>query len=113
MGDAGMLVGWDRVASGREAVAEEMFNEMVTWLRAQHAAGRIQSFEPVVLGAHGGRLNGFFLVRGEQAGLDHLRNSEEFLALVVRANKNLEGFCVLRAHFGREVEKLRRLYATL
>lgn len=113
MGDAGMLVGWDCVATGREEVAEEMFIEMVTWLRAQHAAGRITSFEPVLLGAHGGRLNGFFLVRGHQDGLDHLRNSDEFLALVVRANKNLEGFCVLRAHFGSEVEKLRRLYGTL
>ena len=33
--------------------------------------------------------------------------------LVVKANKRLLGFRVLRAHFGAEVQQLMRVYATL
>jgi hypothetical protein len=112
MADAGLLIGWDRVDSGKDALAVELWAEMLTYLRRLHAAGQIASFEPVLLGAHGGKLNGFVLVRGQQELLDRVRNSEEFLLFNVRANKVLDGFLVVRAHFGEEVAKIFRLYAT-
>lgn len=112
MADAGLLIGWDRVVPGKDAVAVELWAEMLTYLRRLHAAGTIVSYEPVLLGAYGGSLNGFVLVRGTQEMLDNFRNSEEFLLLNVRANKVLEGFLVVRAHFGEEAAKILRLYAT-
>ncbi len=112
MSDSGLLIGWNRVAGGGESAAVELWGEMLTYLRTMHAAGQIEKFEPVLLGAHGGSLNGFVLVRGRQEALDRLRNSEEFLLLNVKANKRLDGFLVVRAHFGDEVAKILRLFAT-
>ncbi len=111
MGDAGMLIGWNRVAAGQDRAAVELWTELIGWLRALHASGQIDSFEPVLLGAHGGSLNGFALVRGSQEKIDRLRNSAEFLRLNVNANRSLEGFTVLRAHFGDEVGHILRMYA--
>lgn len=112
MVDSGLMIGWNRVASGHEHEAVELWSEMLTYLRALHATGQIDRFEPVLLGAHGGQLNGFMLVRGSQEKLDRIRNSEEFLLLNVKANKRLDGFTVVRAHFGEEAARILRLYST-
>jgi hypothetical protein len=108
-----MLIGWDRVAPGDNIAAVELWSEMLLFFKKMHAEGLVEKFEPVMLGAHGGNLNGFILVRGEQDHLDKIRNSDSFLALVVKANKTLTGFRVLRAHYGQEVQKIMRIYATL
>lgn len=113
MADSGLLIGWKNVVPGREVQAVELWSTMLVYLRTLHAEGHVERFEPVMLGAHGGNLNGFVLVRGEQSHLDRVRNSDEFLELVVTANKTLDGFTVVRAHFGDEVAKLMRLYATV
>ena len=113
MADSGMLIGWDRSVPGRESIALELFEGMVHYLRKLHVQGDIDSFEPVMLGAHGGTLNGFVLIRGEQDRLDALRNSDEFRAMVVKANMALQGFTVLRAHFGNEVAQLMGVYGSL
>jgi len=110
--DAGLLLGWNRVVPGNDQLAVELWQEMLGYLRRLHAEGQVEKFEIVLLGAHGGRLNGFVLVRADQAHLDRLRNSQEFLVFNVRANKVLEGFLVVRAHFGDEVAQIMRLYAT-
>jgi hypothetical protein len=113
MSDSGMLIGWDRVAPGDNVAAVELWSEMMVYFKRLHAEGLIERFEPVMLGAHGGTLNGFILVRGAQENLDNMRNSDDFLSLVVKANKTLTGFRVLRAHYGSEVQKIMRIYATL
>ena len=112
MADSGLLIGWDRVVPGKDTVAVELWAEMLVYLKRLHAEGHIASFEPVILGAYGGGLNGFVLVRGDQERLDRVRNSEEFLLLNVRANKVLERFLVVRSHMGEEAAKILRLYAT-
>lgn len=112
MADSGLLIGWNRVVPGRDTQAVELWAEMLQYLVRLHAEGMIASYEPVLLGAHGGALNGFVLVRGTQEKLDRIRNSEEFQRFNVSANKTLEGFLVVRAHFGGEVAQILRLYAT-
>ena len=112
MADAGLMIGWNRVVPGRDPQAVELWGEMLQYFVRLHAQGQITSFEPVLLGAYGGSLNGFVLLRGDQKKLDDLRNSDEFLLLNVRANKTLEGFLVVRAHFGQEAAKILRLYGT-
>lgn len=113
MGDSGILIGWDRVVPGEDVGAVELWRELTLYLARVRAEGLIESHEAVMLGAHGGDLNGFILIRGSQDGLHKVRNSDEFLQLVVKANKKLLGLRVLRAHFGAEVQKLMRIYATL
>ncbi|HHO53782.1 MAG TPA: hypothetical protein ENK18_23645 [Deltaproteobacteria bacterium] len=112
MADSGLLIGWDKVAAGRESHAVELWGEMLVYLRRLHAEGILDRFEPVLLGAHGGHLNGFVLVWGSLEHLEQLRNSEEFLLFNVRAQKTLDGFAVIRAHFGDEAAKILRLYGT-
>jgi hypothetical protein len=112
MADSGLLIGWNRVVPGRDTHAVELWGNMLNYFRKLHGEGLITSWEPVMLGAHGGSLNGFVLVRGAQDKLDRVRNSEEFLLMNVSANKTLEGFTVVRAHFGDEVAKILRVYAT-
>jgi hypothetical protein len=111
--DAGLLLGWNRVLPGNDQLAVELWQEMLGYLRRLHAEGQVEKFEIVLLGAHGGSLNGFVLIRADQAHLDRIRNSQEFLVFNVRANKVLEGFLVVRAHFGEEVAQIMRLYATV
>ena len=112
MANAGMMLAWDRVVPGRDVQAVQLWEEMQHYLTRLHAEGRIASHEFVMLGAYGGKINGFLLVRGEAEQLHSVRSSTDFQTLVVRANKSLLGFAVLRAHFGDEVERLMRLYAT-
>ena len=113
MADAGLLLGWNRVVPGNDQLAVDLWQEMLGVLRRLHAEGQVEKFEIALLGAHGGSLNGFVLVRGDQDHLDRMRNSPEFLVFNVRANKVLEGFMVVRAHFGEEVGQILRLYATV
>ena len=54
MADSGLLIGWNRVAPGRDHTAVELWTEMQHYLRRLHAEGLIVGFEPVILGAYGG-----------------------------------------------------------
>ena len=113
MADSGILIGWNRSVPGRESVAVTLFEGMISYLRRLHVEGQIASFEPVMLGAHGGILNGFVLIRGNQSKLDVVRNSDEFREMVVQANMALLDVTVLRAHFGEEVTQLMGVYGSL
>lgn len=85
---------------------------MVAFFKRLHAEGALDSFEPVLLGANPGPVGGFVLLRGTQEALDEMRNSDAFLLLNVKGNKTLEGFAVVRAHYGAKADKILRLYAT-
>jgi len=67
---------------------------------ALQQAGTIDSFESVLLSAHGGDLNGFFLIRGEPDKLNALMATEEWVTHVVRAGLHLEGLGVVRGVTG-------------
>ncbi len=65
MAEFGLFIGWGEPRAGKEAAAGKVFGEAAAHYTALQAAGEIESFETVVLGAHGGDLNGFFLLRGD------------------------------------------------
>ncbi len=101
MSDSALFVGWNRPARGREAGAVAAFAEGVQYFGELAARGEIESFEPFFLDAHGGDLNGFFLVRGERASLDRLRyNDERFQRWITKAQLNVDGIGVLGAVTG-------------
>ena len=110
MADSGIYIAWGRTAPGKDPQAMELYQRLSAYMRTLHAEGRIDSFDPVMLGAHGSDISGFVLIRGERDKLDEIRNSPQFREFVVRGNIALTGFRVVRAHFGREVEQLLATY---
>jgi hypothetical protein len=70
------------------------------------ADGRIESFEPVILSAHGGDLNGFVMLRRSAEKLSELREDDKFMELVVEANFCLEGLGVVVGYIGEGLTKI-------
>lgn len=95
-----IFMGWNRPTPGREALSAELFQETLQYLGGLQQAGTIQSFQPVLLAAHGGDLNGFILIQGDSAQLDALASSDEWFGQVTRAGLRLDGFGVIRGATG-------------
>ena len=55
---------------------------------------------PVLLVAHGGELDGFFLLRGDKDKRTRIRSSEEFERLTVRAQLIVENLGIVGAALG-------------
>lgn len=108
MAEAALFIGWGPVVHGRERQALEVFDEVLAYYTRLQQAGEITSFEPVALEPHGGELDGFLLIHGDQEKLARLRASEEFLRLNNRGNLVVEHLGVVTGFVG---EVLRRQYA--
>ena len=65
--------------------------------------GRVASVEPFFLEPHGGDLEGFFLVRGEQDELNKIRSEDDFQRLAVRAQVVVQNFGVVGAITGERL----------
>jgi hypothetical protein len=100
MADSGLFVGFGLPARGRERQAVQVFGETIEYYTRLQQQGEIESFEPVLLEAHGGELGGFFLLRGEQAKLAEVRGSEEFARLTLRAQLIADGIGIVGAVLG-------------
>ena len=86
-----IFVGWNHAVRGREAASIELFQNVHQHLGGLQAEGTIDSFETVLLTAHGGDLNGFILVRGEAGKLGAMLASEAWMKFNTRAGLVLEG----------------------
>ena len=100
MADRILFIGWNRSIPGREQQAMQLFQKVVEFYGKLQADGRIESFEPVILSAHGGDLNGFFLLKGEAEKLGDVRRDETFLDLTIEAGYCLEGVGVIDGFIG-------------
>jgi hypothetical protein len=101
MSDHALFIGWNQPARGREAGAVAAFGEGVNYFGELKERGEIESFEAFFLEAHGGDLNGFFLVRGQLAKLSRLRREDErFQRWFTRASLSVDGLGVLGAVTG-------------
>ena len=117
MADSGLFIGFGAPVRGRERQASKVFNETFEYYSRLQQEGEIESFEPVLLQAHGGELGGFYLLRGDQDKLARIRSSEEFERLTVRAQLIVENLGIVDATldgrlmsqmsvFGEQVEEL-------
>jgi len=100
MADSGLFVGFGLPVRGRERLATKVFGEAVEYYSRLQQQGEIESFEPVLLEAHGGELGGFFLLRGEQDKLARVRGSEEFERLTLRAQLIADDIGIVGALLG-------------
>ena len=106
MSNGVLFIGWNRSVAGREPQAMKLFMNVLEYYGKLQKEGKIESFEPVILAAHGGDLNGFVLIRGEEKKLDEIRREEAFLSNVIEANFCLEGFGVVRGYIGDGINKI-------
>jgi hypothetical protein len=106
-----LFIGWNRAIPGREKAALELFREAQAFYGEQKASGQITSFESVILSAHGGDLNGFILVKGEQAKLDALQHSDKFQDLTTKVVLNVQGVGVIRGWSGESLTSQVQRYA--
>ena len=86
-----LFYGWNRPIPGREKEAAALFQEFLQYLGRLQQEGALDSFEPVILAAHGGDLNGFILMRGEQEKLQGIQRSEEYEVFMTRGALNMDG----------------------
>lgn len=103
MSSNAIVFGWNRSLPGREQASGQHFQDFMGYLQAQKAAGRIDSFEPVLLEPHGGCFNGFFLIRGTAEQVSALGDSPEWVQHQIRATMHLDGTAVCRAVAGSAV----------
>jgi len=108
-----ILFGWNRSIPGREKLSSQHFSEFVNYLGGLQQKGTIQSFETVFLDAHGGDLNGFFLIKGEPAKLDALLATTEWVTHIYRASQHLEGAGAIRGVSGNAVMDRMALWTSL
>jgi hypothetical protein len=100
MADRVLFLGWNRVVVGREKQAMQLFQKSLEYYTKQEKEGRIESFEPVLLDAHGGDLNGFWLLKGSAQKFAEIRQDSAFLDLAIEAEYCMEGFGMVDGYIG-------------
>jgi len=105
MTDAALFIGWGATSAGRERKAVELFGESLKFLTELVTEGKVASVEPFFLEPHGGDLEGFFVVRGEQDELNAIRTSDAFQRLAVKAQVLVQNFGVVGAITGERLNK--------
>jgi len=103
MADFGLFIGFGAPVRGRERQAIQVFNEAFEYYSRLQQEGEIESFEPALLEPHGGELDGFFLLRGDQDKLARIHSSEEFLRITARAQLIVENLGIIGAALGDQL----------
>lgn len=110
MADAGLFIGWGQVVRGREGAAVDGFNDFLEFMGQVQGDGRIEDFEVVFLEPHGGDLGGFTLIRGSTEQMDALRDDDEFLRQMTRADLHVENLGVVHAALGDGIARQMAIY---
>src|SRR5438552_18598173 len=105
MTDSALFIRWGATAGGRERQSVELFAESLRYLTGLVEQGRVASVEPFFLEPHGGDLEGFFVVRGDQEELNRIRTGDEFQRLAVKAQVLVQAFGVVGAVTGERLNK--------
>jgi hypothetical protein len=105
-----LFIGWGPVVRGREERGLQVFQESVEYWGRLQQEGQIDSFEPVLIGPHGGDLDGFVMIRGERTKLAQLRFSDEFERMTVRAAGVVDNLGVLPAYTGEALARQLELF---
>ena len=103
MAEAGLFIGWGSPYPGREMASIKVFEEAVAYWGTLQTAGHVESVEYGLLGAHGGDLAGFALLRGDPEQLARLSMTPEFQRIVQRASVCVQDVGVVHARLGAGV----------
>ena len=103
MADHVLFLGWNRVVAGREQQAMKLWQKFMEFNTGLQSEGKIESFEPVILSAHGGDLNGFIMIRGDAEKLAKVRADDVFGDLAIEANYCLDKFGIVLGFIGDSI----------
>lgn len=101
-----LILGWNRAVPGREKHAMELFQSCLAFWGKKQEAGQIESFEPILLGLHGGDMNGFFLIKGDPAKLDALQHEKDYVTLIMQLGLALDGFGANQGFHGERLQEI-------
>lgn len=113
MADRVLFIGWNRPVIGREKQALENFGKGVQFFGKLQADGRIESFDTVLLDAHGGDLNGFHIVKGSAEKIAGIRQDETFIDLIIEAGYCVEGVGIVNGVIGEGITNVMPRYMKL
>jgi hypothetical protein len=102
MADRVLFISWGETVRGREERALESFNEAIGLYGRLQQDGRIESFEVVLLDAHGD-LGGYFELRGSSEQLAALREDDEFRQVILDASLIVDGMRVVDGRTGAAI----------
>jgi hypothetical protein len=108
-----ILFGWNRSIPGRESISAEHFQEFVQYLDGLKKSSSIQGYDVVFLNAHGGDLNGFFLIRGETRKLFDLMSTADWAKHMLRASLHLQGSGSILGATGDAVMERMKIWTSL
>lgn len=100
MADYGCLIGWDRVAIGRERKALEVWADALAFYEKAKANGIIESFETLGFESNANFL-GCILLHGERDKINDFMQSPDFVALQQRASMVVDHLTVVRFQTGQ------------
>mgnify|MGYP006294025141 FL=1 len=100
MTDGAIFIGWNRPVPGKEQQAMKLWQDSMEYYEKLRSDGRIESFQPVLLAAHGGNLNGFVLVKGDQKELDKIRREDTFVENTIKGGIYLQDYGVVQGFVG-------------
>ena len=100
MADRVIFIGWNRAVVGREQQAMKLFMKSMEYYSKLQTSGKIESFEPVMLAQHGGDLNGFVILKGDEKKLAEIREEATFVENTIEAAYCLDGFGIISGYVG-------------
>ena len=113
MADRILFLGWNRSVTGREQQAVKLFEKTMEFYGKLQAEGKIESFEPALLSAHGGDLNGFIILRCDADKLSEVRQDDTFISIIMEADYCLEGFGLILGFIGEGLTDVFARYSEL
>ena len=113
MANQAIFLAWNRPIPGREQQAMKLWSKTMEYCGQLVADGKIESWEPVLLSAHGGDMNGFFLVKGDGENISSLQREDAWIDLTIEANHCLEGFGLIRAWIGEGISDIMTRWSNL
>jgi len=106
MAESVIFIGWDRIVVGREKQAMQLWQKAMVYYSKLQTDGRIESFDAVILSAHGGDLNGFVILKGDATKLEEIRREDTFVQYVIEGTYCLQGYGVVPGYTGAGVAKI-------
>jgi hypothetical protein len=113
MADRVLFIGWNRAIPGRENQAMQLFQKSIEFYSQLQNESRIERYESVLLGAHGGDLNGFILLYGSTVKLAELREDKKFVEFVIEGGFCIDGFGIVPGYTGQGLVDMFSQYSKL
>jgi hypothetical protein len=108
-----LFLGWSRATVGREQQAMKLWGKTMEYYGKLETEGKVESWEPVLLSAHGGDMNGFFLIKGDAEKLDKIQREDAWIDLTIEANYCLDGFGLIRGWVGEGLTDVMTRWSNL